>query len=604
MSRRWPLAAALVAAVASVAALPAVRGPFFVDDLLYLGDPALRNVPLAEAWRLFLRRANQWEYLPLRDLSYRVDLALFGADPFGWHVHNLLLHVACTAALAALALRLARAFDHPAPAWLAAAAAALFAAHPAHVESVAWISGRKDLLSGLFGLLALERLAARKDVAGVVLFALALLAKSTVLPLVVVAWWIARKDGRPRAAIPWVAVAAAGVALHVAVGRGTGVASTEALVRADLGRAEAPFVVLGALARIALAPVDLRLVWDLGPGEPLRLYAWAFAAGAIGALGWAARARTLPRLGVAAAVVCCAPFLQIVPFTTWSLASERFLFLPVAGLAIAGAAALPRPVALAIAAALTAASVSRARLWADPVALSVDAAAKAPRHEVAVDLAVDHLVANARWDEATLATEALRDDATRVALAGYVAVLRADAEGDRAALVAALPGLLATCDALPDGMRARVGAVALTAGFPEAAVPVLARIAYSRPHLVGARYDLGLALEKLGRREEAAREVRAAVEGGLPGADAHNKLGSLEKALGRAEAAEAAFRDALAADPRHWHAAWNLAGLFAARGRTAEARAALAEARRRAILAGEPPDVHARLEGAVVSLGQ
>ncbi len=84
------------------------------------------------------------EYLPLRDTSVLLDIVLFGTAPQPMRVVNLSLYLLC-GALCLLSLR-----KYVRPTWLADISAALFLLHPAHVESVAWIVGRKDLLGLVF----------------------------------------------------------------------------------------------------------------------------------------------------------------------------------------------------------------------------------------------------------------------------------------------------------------------------------------------------------------------------------------------------------------------------------------------------------------------
>ena len=78
-----------------------------------------------------------------------LDCELFGLNPGAHHLVNVLFHAANVVLLFALLLRLTSAL------WPGAFVAALFAWHPLHVESVAWISERKDVLSTFFGLLTL-----------------------------------------------------------------------------------------------------------------------------------------------------------------------------------------------------------------------------------------------------------------------------------------------------------------------------------------------------------------------------------------------------------------------------------------------------------------
>ena len=91
--------------------------------------------------------ASNWH--PLTWLSLMLDVELFGKGPAGPHFTNLLFHLANTVLLFLLLWQMTSAL------WRSAMVAALFALHPLHVESVAWISERKDVLSTFFGLLSL-----------------------------------------------------------------------------------------------------------------------------------------------------------------------------------------------------------------------------------------------------------------------------------------------------------------------------------------------------------------------------------------------------------------------------------------------------------------
>jgi Flp pilus assembly protein TadD len=98
-------------------------------------------------WAFTTLAAANWH--PLTWLSHMVDCGVFGLNPAGPHLENALIHAANAALLFTLLLRLTKKI------WPAAFIAALFAWHPMHVESVAWISERKDVLSTFFALLAL-----------------------------------------------------------------------------------------------------------------------------------------------------------------------------------------------------------------------------------------------------------------------------------------------------------------------------------------------------------------------------------------------------------------------------------------------------------------
>src|SRR5271155_372518 len=98
-------------------------------------------------WAFTTAHASNWH--PLTWLSLMLDAQVFGKNPFGPHLTNLLFHAANTMLLFLLLRKLT------ATTWRSAFVAALFALHPLHVESVAWISERKDVLSAFFALLSL-----------------------------------------------------------------------------------------------------------------------------------------------------------------------------------------------------------------------------------------------------------------------------------------------------------------------------------------------------------------------------------------------------------------------------------------------------------------
>jgi tetratricopeptide (TPR) repeat protein len=98
-------------------------------------------------WAFTTGHASNWH--PITWLSHMTDWALFGAEPMGHHISSLVLHIANSLLLFFLLRRISSCT------WRAAMVAALFAVHPVHVESVAWISERKDVLSTFFFLITL-----------------------------------------------------------------------------------------------------------------------------------------------------------------------------------------------------------------------------------------------------------------------------------------------------------------------------------------------------------------------------------------------------------------------------------------------------------------
>ena len=186
-ARRTDLVLALLLVVAIVAAYAPVLGFGFVDfdDPGYVtANPNVQRGLDRDAIVWALTTTHKVNWLPATWLSYQLDVSLFGVSAPAFHAVNLLLHVANALLLYALARR----FGFGAAA--AFATAALFALHPLRVESVAWISERKDVLCGFFALLSLHawtswtrRGGALLYAAALVLFALALMAKPMAVTL-------------------------------------------------------------------------------------------------------------------------------------------------------------------------------------------------------------------------------------------------------------------------------------------------------------------------------------------------------------------------------------------------------------------------------------
>ena len=179
---------------------PLTRAPFLnYDDAVYVTDnPQVRaglhwsNI----VWAFHTPAALDWH--PLTYISYEIDSTVFGVNPAGYHLVNILLH-ATNAVLLFLILESATGF-----AWRSLAVAALFALHPVNVESVAWIAERKNLLSMLFFLLALgaygwysRRPGVGRYLAVTVLYAFSLMSKAQAITFPLIAllldyWPLAR----------------------------------------------------------------------------------------------------------------------------------------------------------------------------------------------------------------------------------------------------------------------------------------------------------------------------------------------------------------------------------------------------------------------------
>ena len=155
------------------------------DDMAYVAkNPYVRAGLKSESitWAFTKRYHRNW--LPLTWLSFMLDSQLFGINASAHHVTNLLLHITNTLLLFGLLKQMTAA------PWRSAFVAAAFALHPLHVESVAWISERKDVLSTLFWLLTiatylcyLKRTSTSWYLLTLLTFALGLMAKPMLVTL-------------------------------------------------------------------------------------------------------------------------------------------------------------------------------------------------------------------------------------------------------------------------------------------------------------------------------------------------------------------------------------------------------------------------------------
>ncbi len=455
---------------------------------------------------------------PVVTLSYMLDRTAFDDRPWGFHLENVVLHALASVLVGILARRLGL---RARSAWIAAM---LFAAHPVHVESVAWIAGRTDLYCTVFALSALGlelSHAARPHWArrwGATLAgALALLSKemAAVLPALVAlrAWWLPgpAEAGRPlprrmaKAVLPHALVLGAYALVRFGV---LGVATHTPGWAEQVGRTVLFWTWWAALVeylRVLVWPALLSVAIELphlrGPASPWVAAGVVLLAGLLG-VAWRARVRA-PALAFAVGLllVGLVPLTNFVmpinaPVTSPFAWAERFLYLPSVGFCLALGwllgEALPRR--------LAGAGSGTARWSVGSVVL------------VALVAASLRTVARVRdW----------RDD-----LSLFGSAVRA----------------------APDA--------------------VLARLNYA------------VALADRGRLDEAEREYRRVLEQAPFEYRAHYNLGNVYRLRGELERAEAAYREALRLQPEHAQSLLNLGLVLYSRGRLEEALAAFSEADR------------------------
>ena len=209
---------ALIFFATVLAYLPALSGGFIWNDSDYVTAPALRS--FAGLARIWTEPGATEQYYPFLHSAFWLQHRLWGDHPLGYHIVTLLLHASCAVMFALILRRLFARDQANGAAWLAAL---LFALHPVHVESVAWITEQKNTLSLAFYLVAAaaylqfdEMRRPRTYVAALALFVASLGCKTVTatLPaaLLVIFWWKRgrlswRRDVLPL--LPWLAVGAA-----------------------------------------------------------------------------------------------------------------------------------------------------------------------------------------------------------------------------------------------------------------------------------------------------------------------------------------------------------------------------------------------------------
>ena len=334
---------------------PALDAEFLWDDRIWTDEPVVKEWSgFSRIWLAPSEIQHEAHYWPVVYSSFWLEHKLWGLDPTGYHAVNIFLHFANCLLLWVLMLRL-----EVKGAW---AVAAVFAVHPLHVDSVAWIIERKDLLSALFYLAAAMTWFRFVDASrpsrywgAVGLFVLALFSKSIVVTLpVALLIWHAWKRGPVSGAdvlrlVPFFAVAILVTAADLAFYRGLEPLSLGySLVERALIAARALFFYAGKL----LWPAELAVIyphWDVDASDPV---SWGFLVGAaaVPAVLWALRQRigTGPLVGAAFFALTLSPVLGFVDYgyMQFSFVADRHQYLAGCGvlavLASAGAHAAGR----------------------------------------------------------------------------------------------------------------------------------------------------------------------------------------------------------------------------------------------------------------------
>jgi len=508
----------LAICVLLVALVVAIYGQTVTFDFVLYDDPdyVTRNPDVqggvsakSVGWALTAMHASNWH--PLTWLSHMLDYQLFGANPAGHHLTNVLLHSVNTLLLFVLFRRMT------AETWPSAFVAALFAVHPLHVESVAWVAERKDVLSTMFFLLAVLAYVGFVHKGGVaryagvaVLFALGLMAKPMVvtLPLVLLLldYWPLRRErswvGLVVEKLPLCVFAAASAVMTMIAQRVGGSMESTDLVPLYLRVVNATVSYARYVGKI-LWPTDLAVLYphpNLAGGTPWA--AWQLAAAGsllvvitVLVVAASARRRYLA-VGWFFFLITLLPVIGLVQVGQQAIA-DRYTYVPSIGLFVIIAWGLRDCV--------------RSLGWKP----------EAKRAVIAIVASASILVgAGASWAQV---------HHWRNSLTLFERTLE---------LTAPTPIMLSN-----------LGVVLAESGRLDEAIDCHRRALEISPDYGRAHNNLGIALQLSGRLDVAVQHYRRALEINPNSAPTHNNLGTALRNLGRRDEAIEHYRRALEIDP-------------------------------------------------------
>ena len=559
-SRQDVLALVALGLMVVVSYLPAMLwGGFIWDDNLYIKVDPVREV--SGLWHIWFSPSaieGESHYWPLVYTTFWLEHKLWGFNPAGYHIVNVLLHLANTLLLWHLLRRLM-----VPSAWLVAA---VFAVHPLHVESVAWIIERKDVLSGLFYLAAalvwmrfMEQPRPRRYVCSLVLYAAGLMSKSIVVTLPVALliwpWW---KQGRVTSTDLLRLVPFFVVGLAITVGDLSFYQSVEPL---SLGYSltERTFIAARALwfyVGKLLWPTNLAVIyplWEIRVSAPLT---WGYLVAAIALVmalwGFRRQLGCGPLVGALFFAVTLSPVLGFIDYgyMQYAFVADRFQYL--AGIGV---------IAVVIGSAAYSVRLLPG-LW--------QKGALAGAAVVLVMLGV------LTWRQASIYQDNETFNRHIIALnpqARDAHLHLGNALHKQGRYEEALAAYRVSVEQRPNHFKthANLGAVLGMLGrFKEAETHLRHAIALN-PQAQNAHFNLGIILYKQGQYEEALNITRVAIQQDPDVSEAHVTLGAALHALGRFEEAEPYLRRAIALNPQAQNAHFILGDVLYKQGRYEEA---------------------------------
>ena len=559
VSKNLSIVICLLLALATVAiyAQTATHGYIAYDDDQYIYENSLVKAGLTAsniAWASTTFFYANWH--PLTWISYMLDFSLWGENPGAQHLENVAFHLACAVLLFLLLARMTR---RP---WRAAMVAAIFAVHPLHVESVAWISERKDVVSTFFEMLTLllyvryvSKPGGARYVAVAAMFAVSLLAKSMAVtfPFVLLLldyWPLRRFDWPPKPAglrplvmekLPLLAISAAASVAAFQAQRNWGAVASLSNLPLVTRAGNAAVAYLAYLGK-TFWPSDLAVFYPARVPEPGSATLALVVLVAVTFLAWRwIETRPYFAVGWLWYLGMLVPVIGLVQVGIQAMA-DRYTYMPMVGLSIAivwtvadfveGRRELrlvSAVVAIIALLALSVATFQQTAYWKTSRTLF--------EHTLAVTRN-NHIIQN------NLGVILGREGNSKDAIALY-----------RAALSTA-----------PDYAEAHANLAheLLKSGQFAEAEPHLTQALALRPDVASAHGDLGVLLAARGQFEEARQQLVRALTLKPDDADNESNLCFALTHLGRSDEAIAHCNAALRIDPNHANAKFNLENAKAA----------------------------------------